>query len=490
MKKTVIFATLVTSILSVASTTGSVEFKLKNSNNYDIYQKDIKKFGKVENKISEASLKSEVKLKDTGLSFGTELKGKDIKLPLNSDSKVGSNVLNNSSVFVKYELPEVNKVNSNVGLTVKKTNATLKGGINTKIDNTTYGADFTQVIPYKLDRNKAYLTSKLYLNNDNVNASLEVKNNYGKYAYGKYKWNNQPVATGTLFSPIEHIYVKLNGNKKIDDVKLYFNGDLRYQFNENNLIFKDYLTEQNDIFISYTANKTTPIHKLYQGYRLGAEYTKNNIILDTNVFLQNVYKSEINGNDRGSVLNNRPKVEVRTGVKLATKYKGIKNLELSSNIRAGYMYEKDVYYKKTKPATELEIINNHYGYVALGIGAKYDIHATDKLTITPELNAEISLDRINLKKENPRKYHNGENDESRNLLQLSIDPKIQAKYKASDNLEIIAKLEAGISFSNKKYKPNKNGYKGVWGEYGTEPIKNFRFNSINPKAELNIKYVW
>lgn len=130
------------------------------------------------------------------------------------------------------------------------------------------------------------------------------------------------------------------------------------------------------------------------------------------------------------------------------------------------------------------------------LGAKYDVNVTDKFTLTPELNTSVSFDRINFKKNYERIYHNltGETadkiavDEQRNLLLLSIEPKLGATYKATDKLTISGNVSARVEFSNRKYSGNK--CKGVWGEIGTDPIKTFKFNSVTPRVELNLKYTW
>lgn len=508
MKKTLMLLPIIATLSSVAATTGSVEAYFKNTNTHDIYLKNEKKFNKVEHKLDEVGIKTEVKVKDTGLSFGADLKGKDIVLPIETKFKLKDNVLNNSEVFLKYDLPEINKVNSYVKATLNpkvknEGNLKLGLGVNTTIDKFTYGLDLTQELPFeeKDFANKTTLTSKLYLKSENLNASVEVKNNYGKYIYGKHKFGEaQPVDETTLHSPIEHVYLKADIKKQIKNTNLYADVDFKYHFNENEIKFIDYLTEEENVFKTYTCNGKVAIHHLYQGYRLGGVYKKDNIELDYSAFTQHLFKDEINGNNikkqkdgkqvgdkKSNILNNRPKEEVLFGAKLSAKYVGVKNLELSANARFGLRYEKAIYYKNLD-ATEIEVEKNYYGYVGLKLDAKYNMNVTDKFVLTPELNTSVSFDRINFKKNYARKHHNLPTDEQRNLLILSIEPKLSAIYKPTDNLSISGNVSTKIEFSNRKYNGKK--YKTVYGEIGTDLVKDFKFNSVTPKVELNVKYTW
>lgn len=114
MKKTYILTSLI-AIVAFATTTGTFEFFSQTS-------KKIKK----DFKVNEIGLKSEVKVKDTGLTVGSTFKGKNIVLPLNmykgkveqkNGEKEGEKYLsdtffNNSNIFIKYDLPEMKNINS------------------------------------------------------------------------------------------------------------------------------------------------------------------------------------------------------------------------------------------------------------------------------------------------------------------------------------------------------------------------------------------
>lgn len=92
--------------------------------------------------------------------------------------------------------------------------------------------------------------------------------------------------------------LKLMQKKQLNNVKLYGDLDFRYHFNENDINFTDYLTEEGDVFKTYICGGKVAVHHLYQGYRLGALYSKDNFELDSNLFVQHVFKDEINGNNK------------------------------------------------------------------------------------------------------------------------------------------------------------------------------------------------
>lgn len=483
MKRILLALSIIATISSMAATTGSMEFKLKNTNTYDMYEKDKKNFRKVENKLDEVKLLTNVKVKDTGLSFGTELKGKDILVPLNDKSNVKGNILDNSSIFTKYEFSK-----SYVGATVKKEDISLNGGVSTKIDNTTYGADFVQVIPYKLDRNKTYLTSKLYLTNDNVDASLEVKNNYGKYKEGNY--TNNALGKGVVFSPIEHINLKVDANKKINNSKIYFNSDVRYLFNENLVEYTNYLTGEDDVFRTWTNNNAAN-HKIYQLYKLGVIHNIKDVELNAELFGQNAMKYEINGyNGSKKELNDLPRVVAYFGTKLGVKYKATDNLVLSAKTTVGGTYSKKVEYQKNGSngvdITKIKEYKILAGYVDLELGTKYNYKPTDKFTITPEFNAKASFDNLNL---SDKLYEYA--TKTKTLLQLNLEPKLSMKYIPINNFSVDASVALPITFSNKAYINGKIKYDQPSGKkYTTDKLSDFRFNSVIPKVEMNIKYMW
>ena len=114
MKKTLLLTSLVASMVAIAGTTGSVksfaeseaEFKTKKAvQNNKVETNTTKSY-----KVGKIGVETEVKVKESGLSFGGTFQAKD--LILGEVKKV--NYLNHSSVWSKYELPELSGVKTYV----------------------------------------------------------------------------------------------------------------------------------------------------------------------------------------------------------------------------------------------------------------------------------------------------------------------------------------------------------------------------------------
>ena len=98
MKKTLLLTSLVASMVAMAGTTGSVEAYNENEATFVKGEKPTfvaKKTG----------AKTEVKVEGTGFSFGGDFKAEDLEL----GKVTKANYLNHSSVWAKYELPELTK---------------------------------------------------------------------------------------------------------------------------------------------------------------------------------------------------------------------------------------------------------------------------------------------------------------------------------------------------------------------------------------------
>ena len=108
MKKTLFLTSLVASMVAMAGITGSVEGYNENEATFSKYDGTsfvAKKLG----------VKTKVKVNGTGFSFGGDFKAKDLEL-----GKVKkADYLNHSSVWAKYELPEIKGIKSYVKATVE-----------------------------------------------------------------------------------------------------------------------------------------------------------------------------------------------------------------------------------------------------------------------------------------------------------------------------------------------------------------------------------
>ena len=120
MKKTLLLTSLVASMVAMAGTTGSVKSYAESEAKFETKKSVSKDQKKVETnttksyKVGKIGVETEVKVKGSGLSFGGTFEAKDLEL--GGVKKV--NYLNHSSVWAKYELPELKGVNSYVKATV------------------------------------------------------------------------------------------------------------------------------------------------------------------------------------------------------------------------------------------------------------------------------------------------------------------------------------------------------------------------------------
>ena len=129
MKKTLLLTSLVASMVAIAGTTGSVEA-------YNENEATFVKGAKPTFVAKKTGVKTEVKVNGTGFSFGGEFKAEDLEL----GNVTKANYLNHSSVWAKYELPEIKGVKSYVKSTVSpKFDEQIKtydlAGLQTKLSN-------------------------------------------------------------------------------------------------------------------------------------------------------------------------------------------------------------------------------------------------------------------------------------------------------------------------------------------------------------------
>ena len=313
MKKTILLASLVASMATMAAgTTGSVEFF--NKNEHEIKSTTDHKFT-----VKEIGVKTEVKVKDTGLSFGGTFQGKDIVLPLSKytsklntvNNGVNSEVegekyvvdtfFNNSSVFVKYDLPEMHNVNSYVKATLnpkvedrnkalsekekelsfKAGNVELEGDASyTFAKDAKLGVNSKTTFPFKGEKDNygasVVSTHKLYLDTKKLNsfkdikAGLELQHSYDKDSSKAFK------------------YVGLNAEGTyagIDKLDLTGKFNFRYQFNGESKV-SDLLTGD-DIAL---ASKD-----YMHSYELDAKYLMmdDKLELTGGAFIQHVYHNAL-----------------------------------------------------------------------------------------------------------------------------------------------------------------------------------------------------
>ncbi|MBE3031542.1 hypothetical protein IMK15_06245 [Sneathia sp. DSM 16631] len=120
MKKTLLLTSLVASMVAMAGTTGSVksyaesEAKFETKKSVSDDQKKVETNTTKSYKVGKIGVETEVKVKGSGLSFGGTFEAKDLEL----GKVTPANYLNHSSVWAKYELPELKGFKTYVKATV------------------------------------------------------------------------------------------------------------------------------------------------------------------------------------------------------------------------------------------------------------------------------------------------------------------------------------------------------------------------------------
>lgn len=132
-----------------------------------------------EHKISESKIGTEVKVKDTGFSFGGEFKLKDVKGFIAAPSYALAT--KDSNVWAKYELPEIKGINSSIKATYKETTKlNLEGDVNYTINGVKVGLNSNTTLSLKLEENLGEETvseHKLYVEAKEASVLKDVKAN-------------------------------------------------------------------------------------------------------------------------------------------------------------------------------------------------------------------------------------------------------------------------------------------------------------------------
>lgn len=374
MKKTLLLASLITTV-SMAST-GFVESNFKGDLNFTKADDMTVLTGN----LDELSLKGEVKVNK--LTLGAVLKNKDIKeiskvKPLTTEMYT-ENLLDNSSVYAKYELPEFAGIKSYVKgtlnpkakyevdktLNFKKGNVELEGQLAHSFSN---GAEVS-------------LTSKTTFPFEKEDGE------YGKAAssehtlkLGAKKLNNFEDLEVSL--KLNHTYVKEEAFKFVDllakgtyvglkDTKLTGKVNFRYQVNGTSDV-KDLLTDG-----QIKLNKDAYAHS----YELDGKYTGvKDLELTAGAFVQHVHfdEGEVNENSlekvyTQSLISNDPNFITNSQLELAEiekEYKeALKDLESKSSTKeqvyreANTQYEQELNVLKTESDNEDKEIKKDYNY--------------------------------------------------------------------------------------------------------------------------------
>lgn len=444
MKKSLLLTALIASVASLAATTGTVELEVKNEMKVE-KANDVKLS---ENKTS-AKLKSEVKVANSGFSFGTELGLKELRLfKLGKQDPTLFNGFatlkeknDGSKVWAKYELPEFKGFHSSVKAEYNipnKIKAELDANYEIK-NKATLGYNTTHELELgkKVEGNSVISTQKVYLNVTNpkfVDSKLEAE--------VKHDWQFEKKANKKLPEPkfsesVKDIRGEATLNYKVlDNLVLGGEAYIKYiNFVDANGEgeYRNFLTGKKDEKFDKGLK-----HVGTDAAAFNLTYEKDKLKLENKVFLQHIFEP-YNGTLYHSLFY---------GVNLKGTYIAVTNLTLTADTTLG--------------GKCLDIKHNeqeYYGYIKADLGAKYDYKLIDTITLTPELNAKVIADDLSVKNEFP-------------MISLEIKPKLSVAYKPIPKFTVSANAELPITLDNE-----------VDGE-------KFEFRNVQIKPSVNIKYEW
>ncbi|MDK9580907.1 hypothetical protein QQA45_05185 [Sneathia sanguinegens] len=327
MKKTIMLATIVASLYSMAnSISGHVEFI--NNNNLkvettkkELEDKDItpsatgttnsaatpKKTYKSEKDGStkpsfktDLGVKTEITLNKIGLSFGAEFMGKDAELYPNKDKKAGYKFSEDSNVYLKYQIPEFMNIKSSAKLGFipkvskgKDDKASFAGEALIELegsyilDTINLNLNSSTHLPlYKPSEgtygDKMFSVHKLTAKGEtgvikDLDAYLEIKNDYSIFNAS----NNQDTS-----SPLKYVKGGLVGDyKDVKNLTLTAHADFLYLPSDDN----DGQTTKN--ILKNDDEKLTVANSYSQAYEFEAKYTmlENKLDLKASLLGQHVH---------------------------------------------------------------------------------------------------------------------------------------------------------------------------------------------------------
>ncbi|WP_277283718.1 hypothetical protein [Sneathia sanguinegens] len=462
MKKTLILTSLIATMTAFATTKGNVEFF--NENEFDNTKFQIKKLG----------VKSDIEIKNLGLSFGGEIKAEDL-IYNNKDGidlkLTTKKFAEKSSVYVKYQLPDFKGLKTFVKGTFDpdledntynlKGKTKLEANVEYKLKDINLGFDSETEFPFKAEtssyKGSAMSTQKVYAKGDilkvkGIDAELALNHSYVdvKKVSGKGKLSYSP----------------------IDKLELTANAQFLAAIKANELDYKDTFLGNKDLYekanVEANANANGTDYgkkelkegngKYAHAYSLEAKYTGFDHLTLTGAGYLNLMHT---------TSNNEAQVSIVPSVDFKVEYKALNDkLALEAKTTLGGYISK---------FNEFRTL-----LLALDTKAGYTFEINDKLSITPELGIytkhgfNTTLDyatRDNTHKPTePRKLHN-----NKALSFLTIGPKVNLNYKPITDLTFTASVEVPVNFE---------GYNV------TDPTHNFKYKNFSVKPNLNLKYEW
>ena len=214
---------------------------------------------------------------------------------------------------------------------------------------------------------------------------------------------------------MKYVSAKLDGKYAIsNDLDLVGKFRFKYQFN-GEIDFKNEYLGNKDLLTFANPSPLTYIHM----YSLGLNYRKT---LNITGFVGNGYEKTKDVN------------YLNYGLMADVKYTGIDKLTLKANATL----------------SGLNVGNKYIGLFEFGANAKYDFNATDKFTVSPELDANV-------------KFKTKEKVED---VKFVVTPKVSVKYVPVNGLTLSGSVGVPVTVMNSAYE------------------------STSIKTNLNIRYEW
>ena len=489
MKKTLLLTSLVASMVAIAGTTGSVEAYNENEATFVKGEKPTfvaKKTG----------VKTEVKVEGTGFSFGGDFKAEDLEL----GNVTKANYLNHSSVWAKYELPELKGVKTYVKATVSpkfvntlKEEVTLANKIAKRPAVTIGEHNFKNEVLKKItngkvaDKGSAELEGQVSYKYNEFTFGLNSKTNFPlsneEYTYDGTKTNKASVkdygatvkSTHKVFVEseegkdvfvkglkdvkanveVKHDYRKIEKNQKASEAVDYVSGEVSAKYDavkdlelEGKVAFKKNFksTEKiGDYEVLGTKLFKEGSARYIHSYELKGTYKGvKHLTLSAKPFVAHVNIAKEVTSDNKVKRNDH----VAYGVELNAEYKMLNDkLTLTGKSLLAGLHDR--MFDGTKANT---------GVFVFDANAKYDYSVTDKFTVSPEANANLEL-KVAKKA-----------DKLVTVPSLTLTPKVSAEYKPTDTLTLKGSVETPVKFK-------------VVG-------KEFKYTDTQVKTSLNLKYEW
>ena len=479
MKKTLLLTSLVASMVAIAGTTGLVE-------GYNENEATFVKDAKPTFLAKKTGVKTEVKVNGTGFNFGGNFKAENLEL----GNVTRANYLNHSSVWAKYELPELKWVKSYVKATVSpKFDEQLKtydlAGLQTKLsnaqselaeaeanfdnvadteDNSLIQEAFNKVSTAR--KNMKNLESELqnannlkiipaYIDKGSADLEGQVSYKYGEFTFGLNSKTNFPLSNE------EYIYdgSKTNKSSVKDYGKLVKSTHKLFVESEEgkDVFVKGLKDVKANVEVKHNYAKTVAKAGDRVDYVSGEASAKYDGVKDLELEGKVAFKKNVSGEKIGDyeVLGTKLFVEESAryihSYELKGTYKGVKHLTLSAkpfvdhvNLSKDKQSREDKVLYGVELNTEYKMLNDKLTLIGKSLLAC--VH--DQLTKT---NAGVFVFDVNAKYDysvtdkftvSPEANANLKLDVFKlgeslvTLPELTLTPKVSAEYKPTDTLTL------------------------------------------------------